>query len=162
MPFTSTNADSIHRNRTSSCKISRTWKSKRARKKPPSPVNLSNPMPNSNGSRTNWRSSMATSIISKMRATSTNSFYTMSNWKMAESTLWNAMVSNLPLGCMLKVGFQLIGGLEGGLCTYINMKEVLVKAAVRKYKITIALHPSALNFVHFPLRPCSQTPNPMV
>lgn len=48
-----------------------------------------------------------------MRATSTNSFYTMSNWKMAESTLWNAMVSNLPLGCMLKVGFQLIGGLGG-------------------------------------------------
>lgn len=58
--------------------------------------------------------------------------------------------------------FPVDWGFGGGLCTYINMKEVLVKAAVRKYKITIALHPSALNFVHFPLRPCSQTPKPMV
>lgn len=111
--FTLTNADSIHRNRTSSCKICRTWKSKRAPKKPSSPVNLSNPMPNSSGSRTNWRSSMVTSIISKMRATFTNSFYTMSNWKMAESTLWSAMVSKRLLGCMLKVGYQLIWGFGG-------------------------------------------------
>lgn len=68
-----------------------------------------------------------------MRATFTNSFYTMSNWKMAESTLWSAMVSKLLLGCMLKVGYQLIWGF-GGKYTDINLKEVLVKAAIRKSK----------------------------